>query len=210
MTTVQRRRLNPRGEGGRLREEILEAASRLLISSPAQAVTLRGIAREAGIAAPSVYPHFADRDAILDALVERNFERLEQVCRDAFDATRPGPARLRAVCDAYVRFAEENPGDYRVLFERSVANRVNPPHEYPAGVRALNLLAEAVANVSPNGDPLCDAQALWVAMHGMLVLMPAMPGAPWRPRHQLVERLIAALTAEKHDDGEPPTQPAAS
>ncbi|BCB75755.1 TetR/AcrR family transcriptional regulator [Phytohabitans flavus] len=190
------RQLNRRGEGGRLREEILQAAARLLVSSPADTVTLRAIAREAGIAAPSIYPHFADRDAILDALVERNFERLGDACRAASAAAPPGIERLRAVSAAYVRFAEEHPGDYRILFERVAGNRVEPPHEYAAGIRAFTTLVEAFAGLDrPGADAVRDAQAFWAALHGMLVLVPATPGFPWRPRAELVDRLVAALTA---------------
>ena len=65
---------NRRGEGGRLREEILQAATDLLErGGNAEAVTLRAIAREVGISAPSIYGHFEDREAIVSAVIDNAF-----------------------------------------------------------------------------------------------------------------------------------------
>src|SRR6185437_6193275 len=64
------RRPNPRGQGGRLRDELLDAASGLLAVGGRDAeLTLRSVARAAGVAAPSVYQHFADLDELMLALV---------------------------------------------------------------------------------------------------------------------------------------------
>jgi AcrR family transcriptional regulator len=65
---------NPRGEGGRLREEIVAAASRLIEEKGEEAVTLRAIARSAGITAPSIYAYFEDLDEVLEAMVANTFD----------------------------------------------------------------------------------------------------------------------------------------
>src|SRR3954469_6780992 len=63
---------NPRGQGERLREDIVSAALRMLDDlADDQALSLRAVAREVGIAATSVYIHFADRDALVLAALER-------------------------------------------------------------------------------------------------------------------------------------------
>src|SRR4051812_20528768 len=116
------RKINAYGQGAALRREILDAAGDLLtVASAGQAVTLRAIARRAGIAAPSIYRHFADRDAVLAALVQESFEELATAAQAAVQAAPDAAAAVRAVCSAYVTFAREHPGRYRILFERDPA-----------------------------------------------------------------------------------------
>lgn len=192
--------VNARGRGSELREEIVRAAARLLSSAASRdGVTLRAIAREAGIAAPSIYPHFPDRDAILDAVVSATFAELEAACRAAAGRTATAAERLGAICAAYTSFGRERPDAYRILFERSGPN-VGEAHPYAAGIRTFRLLADTLADMVMEGsststDPDRDAQSLWVALHGLLTLVPATPGFPWQPADELIVNLITALTA---------------
>lgn len=191
---------NKRGFGTNLRGEIVQAATRLLSESGShEAVTLRAIAREAGIAAPSIYPHFADRDAILDVVVARGFENLAETCRRAADATTSGPARVEAISFAYVDFARAHPGQYRVLFERSPANTTSPPHPYDEGLQAFELLVQALGHPAAkdsSGDlkRILDAQSLFVALHGIATLPPSLPGFPWHDEATLVRNVITKIS----------------
>src|ERR1700743_3810818 len=75
--SAQRHRRNARGQGTRLADDIVRGALALIERSGSdEAVTLRAVAREVGISAPSIYPHFADRDAIVMAVVLRVFDEL--------------------------------------------------------------------------------------------------------------------------------------
>jgi AcrR family transcriptional regulator len=203
---------NRRGEGARLRADIVAAGRRLLERTGNEdALTLRAVAREAGIAAPSIYGHFADRGQILDAVVAEVFGELEDTVRVAA-AAEPDPARrLESVCRAYLAFAEDQPAGYRVLFGRS---RTPTTKEVPremsdlAGAGAFGVLAEAVAavragNGGPSGVPagamaaqavLTDATALWVALHGYATLRSSVPVFPWPDGllDLLVDRLVGA------------------
>ena len=195
----RRRTPNRRGEGDGLHEEIVQAAARLLATSPSpEAVTLRAIAREAGIAAPSIYPHFADRDEILDTVVSRTFADLARACADAASTAPSGAAAIRSICHTYMRFADADPGRYRILFQRSPANLSQESPPYPSGLRAFELLSSAIAEAVTEGtststDPTRDAQALWAALHGLTTLVPATPGFPWRRVDDLVGRLIETV-----------------
>jgi AcrR family transcriptional regulator len=80
MATQEHRRRNPRGQGDRLRADIIEAASRLLADPAAPPLTLRGVARAAGVAATSVYLHFADTDELVLAVADQ----LDQLSFEAF------------------------------------------------------------------------------------------------------------------------------
>jgi AcrR family transcriptional regulator len=199
---VTARQINKWGEGGRLRSELLEAATRLLARATARnAVTLRAIAREAGIAAPSIYKHFADRDAVIDAVVSNTFQELDAVCEKAYRSHAPGPARVRAISRAYVAFATEHPDRYRILFERSSADLSATPGPYPAGLHAFQYLAEAIKEANADDaaasgrDPFQDAEALWVALHGVVTLVPATPAFPWTPTTSIVDNILDRFTA---------------
>src|SRR5689334_11486362 len=100
---------NPRGEGTRLRDEIVDGALHLVDAGGPEAVTLRAVAREVGISAPSIYDHFADREAILAAAVQHGFAQLTAELEAARAGTDDPVAALDAGCAAYVRFAERNP-----------------------------------------------------------------------------------------------------
>ncbi|MCC7367563.1 MAG: TetR/AcrR family transcriptional regulator [Chloroflexi bacterium] len=117
-----RRSRNPHGQGARLREELIAAADRILAETgDLEAMSLRGVARAAGVAAPSIYLHFPDKYALLHAVLGRRFAQLGAAVREA--AMQPdAPAEmLRAGCLAYCRFATEHPNAYRVLFGRRPA-----------------------------------------------------------------------------------------
>lgn len=192
---IVRRAGNKRGHGANLREEILAAAERLLAQVGSRdAVTLRAIARETGVAAPSIYPHFADRDAILDGVIARTFTALAKTCRDAAAASGSAEA-VEAISLAYLAFARDHPGQYRILFERSPANIASPPHHYPEGIAAFQLLIEALQDAaagaaSHDRHPALDAQSIFVALHGIATLPPALPGFPWIDETTLVRHML--------------------
>jgi len=196
---LSRRATNRRGQGGALRGEILDAATRLLADASARgAVTLRAIAREAGIAAPSIYRHFPDRDAILDAVVSQTFVELSHACEAAAEGAPAGAGTVEAVCRAYLDFARDHPGPYRVIFARSPADIASPPTTYPDGIAAFELLRRAVAQcdereTSTAREVTRDAQCLLAALHGLATLVPATPGFPWIGVDTAVHRLVGAL-----------------
>ncbi|WP_432931676.1 TetR/AcrR family transcriptional regulator [Microbispora sp. CA-135349] len=193
MSIEGQRARNRRGEGGRLREEIVTAATALLEETGSEdAITLRGVARQAGIAAPSIYAHFADRDAVVDAVVARAFAELDAALAAAVEGVDDPAARLRALCVAYLAFAEERPHRYRVAFER---RRSGPAKtrtmEDLSGVQAFGRLVTAVAEAGGDGSPELDATALWVALHGYAVLSVGVPAFPWPARQRMLDRLLA-------------------
>ena len=196
------RQINKWGEGERLRGELLDAATRLLARATSRdAVTLRAIAREAGIAAPSIYTHFANRDAVIDAVVSNTFRALDAVCEEAYRSHPAGPARVRAICRAYVAFAAEHPDQYRILFERSSGNLSVTAGPDPVGLHAFHHLARAIeeANAADDAtrgrDPHQDAEALWAALHGIVTLVPATPTFPWTATPSILDNILDRFTA---------------
>lgn len=205
----RKRRRNPRGQGARLTEDIVSGALALIErTGSAEAVTLRAVAREAGIAAPSIYAHFPDRDAVLMAVVARIFDELTAAIEQGREAAGQDPAgRLIAGCEAYVAFGLEHPARYGVLFSRQLpaAPDCKPvpigPDGRPvleSGAESFALLVQAIqdcvtAGVSASTDVLADATAVWVALHGTVSLRTALPRFPWPDPAAFVHQLVRSL-----------------
>jgi len=187
--------------------ELIEAAARLLESSgDAHALTLAAVAREAGIAAPSIYRHFADRNQLVEAVIADRFDRLDDALLDVMAAT-PGPAAaLRACCDAYCRFGLHHPGHYQVLFSANLALDPARPGERP-GERVFGRLVAAVqacidAGAVRHGDASVMAVNVWVALHGIVSLRTSRPNHAWPPVDTLVDAALsgqAGLTDTRAD-----------
>jgi AcrR family transcriptional regulator len=198
---------NRRGEGGRLRGEILAAASALLEETGSEdAVTLRAVARRAGITAPAIYGHFADRDAMLDEVVRDAFAELTAAVGDAAARWEDPLERLHGACRAYVAFAQERPHRYRVLFgrnrgpgqlETSSMTKAKAMDDL-LGAQTFGVLVDAVsdcveAGYSHSEQALYDATALWVALHGYATLHASVPAFPWPPEEELLTTLVTRL-----------------
>jgi AcrR family transcriptional regulator len=191
---------NRRGEGPRLRAEIVQAATSLIVRTGSdQAVTLRSVAREIGIAAPSIYTHFPSRDAIVQAVVEEALTQLHESITAAVTACDDPVEGLLAGCAAYVDFGTNEPARYRVLFETPPSK---PAPSAPggadlSGLEAFQTLVDNLhacvrAGRSASADPFADAVALWTALHGQVSLRAALPDFPW-PSTDTVEQLVMRL-----------------
>jgi AcrR family transcriptional regulator len=102
---------------GNLRTALLEQAEKTVRERGAQALSLRELAREIGVSHGAPRRHFADRQALLDALAEAGFERLGAELRAAVDgAGAEFTARLRAIAAAYVRFAIDDAALLELMF----------------------------------------------------------------------------------------------
>jgi AcrR family transcriptional regulator len=189
---------NPRGQGERLREEILEHGMQVLAGAAhARDVTIRAVARAAGVTPPALYLHFPDRAALLRALVERGFRAFDQFL-DAAGQQGSGPAEeLRRRCHAYVQFAHRHPGEYRVVFSAAGLGpgelAVSEGEEHP-GAPSFRALVDAVAAVT-SGDsaPLLKATQLWSFLHGLVDLRLTKPELPWPDLDELIDTTLADL-----------------
>jgi AcrR family transcriptional regulator len=120
---------NPWGQGDRLRTEILVAAGDLLGDlGTVDGLTLRGVARQAGIAPASIYAHFPDRSALVAALLEHEYQRVVDLLRQAGEQPGDAVRRLRAQVHAFCRYSMANPGMYRLIFGRDRTGQRTSAH----------------------------------------------------------------------------------
>jgi AcrR family transcriptional regulator len=211
--TAPRRQRNPRGQGSRLTGDIVAGALALIERTGSdEAVTLRAVAREVGIAAPSIYAHFADREAIVAAAVTRIFDELAAAIITGRDLAGGDPVdRLIGGCEAYVGFGLAHPARYGVLFSarrmagqdyRPASAAAPGPGGRPAlavGAEAFALLVDAIeacvtTGVSGSTDVVADATAVWVALHGTVSLRTSLSGRfPWPEPAEFVRGLVLTL-----------------
>jgi AcrR family transcriptional regulator len=185
---------NPWGQGERLRTEILDAAVRLFSELDGEeALTIRGVARAAGIAPASIYQHFADKAALVRGVVEHDYERLSAVMRAADESVGEDDVvgRVRAQMHAYCRFAIANPGHYRLMLgNRRISGRA--PGQRPQGplLSIVEAVIEAFERCDRAGERLRlpserAAVMVFVGTHGRVALYHSDPGGDG------VDRLLA-------------------
>ena len=193
-TAVPVRRRARRGEGAALRGDLLRAAMDLLRETGDEdAVSLRAVAQRVGVSVPSIYLHFADKQALLDAVCEEVFEQLHVRLREAGAAGTDVFDALRRQGNAYVRFALDNPEHYRIVLMKEHADGSSAP-DVDMASGAFGYLVESVeacvrAGVF-EGEPAELALSLWAAAHGVAALLVAKPYFPWPDVEAYVDRTI--------------------
>ncbi|MFB6551231.1 TetR/AcrR family transcriptional regulator [Streptomyces sp. NPDC056405] len=180
--TFKRRTPSQWGEGHALKEEILAAAARMLAEAGREeGLSLRSVAREVGISAPSIYLHFEDRSSLVAAVTQREYEGMVNDLRRAWaEAEDEGPREaLRAMAQRYCSFALENARRYRLMFAvewAAVPRGEAPRHPVTLVLRAWQV---ALASCREAGyarvDDEEDAILLWSSLHGMAALAMALP-----------------------------------
>ena len=160
---------------GDLRAAALEAARVQLGERGAEDVSLREVARAAGVSATALYRHFPDKTALLEALSDEGFARLAAAQRAAMEAaTGTKVDRFNEMGRAYVRFALAEPGLFRLMFTH--APKYDPMTIDPAEAEAsLSMLrAHAAELVPPEQGPAAAqrfALRAWSMVHGLALLL---------------------------------------
>ena len=170
----------PRGEGDRLREQLLEAATDLVHEAGgAERLSIRQVTKRAGVSPMALYLHFASLDELVAALIDHGFVRFREVLHAAAEAAGDVSPRERlgAIGVAYLRFAREEPALYGVIFgpnhPRDEAGSVSG--ESGVGMEAFQDLVDAIiacqdAGQARAGDPRELGIGVWSTMHGFATL----------------------------------------
>ena len=178
MASARPRQRNPRGEGNRLRSEIVEATIRL-VDAGIERLTLRAIAREAGITGPSIYDHFPDVKSIRNEVIRSCYEDLVARIHQAQQGVADPVGRLEATCLSYTSYGADCPHRYALLF-RAERDQDEKLAVGQIGAAALQTLVDGIASCreagrSTSSDPYDDALAVWTAIHGLTTLRSSRP-----------------------------------
>jgi AcrR family transcriptional regulator len=202
-STSSARRRNPRGQGERLREELIEATSALLADAgDASKLSLRGVAKQVGVAATSVYLHFPDVEHLKVAVVKRGHAILDQTRNAASTGVADPVEALLARCRAYCQFALDHPGHYRLMFGPDLPGILAYDAEQAPGRLALQALAQSLECCQQAGaaqvddDPLTLAVLVWTTLHGLVSLRLDRPRFPWPASlDEMVDQAVGRLIA---------------
>lgn len=174
-----------------LRQRILDASEELLESEGLSALSMREVARRTGVTHQAPYHHFADRETILASLVARGFQQMAHRMSLANDrAERVGRhAVLLAAGEAYVGFAIEHPGVFRIMFRPELCDATRFPEAMAASKLAYDQLVRLVQVVFDGDYSDSLASTLWAQVHGLAFLLVdgplglQMPGLKARRAH---------------------------
>jgi AcrR family transcriptional regulator len=176
---------------GDLRAALIRAGRGIVEDFGPEKLTLREAARRTGVSSMAPYRHFASREALLAAVATEGFVALTAQLVTANAQPEPKSALLGQGV-AYVRFAMDHPGLFRLMFGADL------PHAYPdladASEACFAVMAARVAGIMPASVAPDMALACWCLMHGVASLaldgqLPAEAGAP----DALAARLAAML-----------------
>ncbi|WCO67730.1 TetR/AcrR family transcriptional regulator [Iamia majanohamensis] len=192
-----------RGEGDRLRDEILAAASDLLVETASEdAVSIRAVAQRVGVTPPSIYRHFADKDRLLLEVCHRSFDRFAAAL-DASATDEDVVARMASLGRAYVHYAIDHPEHYRIMFmARYDLSAQEYAEEMVSDETSFGLLLRTTEELIATGrvrpdlaerGPLHLGILFWSTVHGLASLLVAKPGLPWPDRDLLVTDLVGAV-----------------
>lgn len=179
---------------GNLRDALLAQAEQTLREQGLEGLSLRELARQTGVSHGAPRRHFADRQALLDALAESGFARLGAELRGAADCAGEGyEARLRATATAYVRFAISDAALLELMFAGKQREQAGALHQ--AADRAFSVILELIDEGQTNaalepGDPEHIGLLLFATMQGLAALVTAGIVAP-----EQVDSLVGDATA---------------
>lgn len=180
MTKSVRRKSQP--ATGNLKSELVSVAVGMLEAEGADALSLRMVARAAGVSHMAPYRHFENKDALLAAVAETGFRDLVSSIDEALSQENVDAQKSRAIGIAYVRFAQRRPALYRLMFGRQLSDETQFPGLAEALSQAQARCFMAVSLLSPNTSPRSGDKAeklgaetlgvaIWSLVHGLANLL---------------------------------------
>ncbi|MFG2377172.1 TetR/AcrR family transcriptional regulator [Streptomyces sp. NPDC048504] len=180
----------PRYHHGDLHAALLSAATDLLEEDGA-GLSLRAVARRAGVSPTAPYRHFADKEALENELAAQGFADLQQ----RLGATGSQPValdRLALIAVSYVRFALDRPALFRLMFGTPCTNTQDA--RTAAAAKLHEFVMAGVNEAFPQADAEALATACWSLVHGLAFLH--LDGKlPSSNPAEVDARVIAAITA---------------
>lgn len=156
---------------GDLRRALVDAARRILENEGPSALSLRAVAREAGVSPAAPYHHFKDKGELLDAVAHEGWDMLGDCMREGRDRARDVRQVMTEIGVSYVQFAQRHPALYRVMYDAS-RDKVALPEgmksdQDSAYCMVQDAFREAAGPEVPEIDVELATIAAWCAAHGL-------------------------------------------
>jgi AcrR family transcriptional regulator len=166
MTRLERRER----ERAERRQAIVTATRELAEAHGWEAVTTRRLSDRIEYSQPVLYSHFANRDAIIEAVALEGFGELAVAMHDGKTKARSPAAALRGTARAYVEFAKANPALYDAMFTLASGLPFGRPEAPTALHHAFDEIRKAVEPLAGSRDPETLTEVVWSSMHGLASL----------------------------------------
>lgn len=158
-----------------LRKKLIRTGAKLLKKVPAQSLSLRQVAREAGVSQAAPYRHFEDKEGLLAAIASEGFALLRTAMQQSSGRSATAKNRFRAMGHAYVGFGEKHPEHLRLMFGPYVTPGPKHPELFANGKLAFLTLVRMVQQLQTEGtigpgDPFHRAMHIWMSIHGFSIL----------------------------------------
>ena len=158
---------SPKSES--LRRTVLDAAVAISAANGPDAISMREVAREAGVSHQAPYHHFIDRSGIFAAICEEGFRQLSEAL------LAPRPSIDSNMCESYVHFALQNPGHFRVMMRNDLCQLADYPSARIEADRAFEILVDEVKSLLGEGadNEVVKTQTayMWSVGHGLATLL---------------------------------------
>jgi AcrR family transcriptional regulator len=158
-----------------VRRLVLDAAIEMVTTDGVESLSMREVARRAGVSHQAPYHYFKDRSGIFAAISQEGFAALANAFRQVqTDGTLDTTSPAKAGFTAYLRFAREHVGHFRVMFRTDISGLSSHPEAHECAEDAftelLNMVARTVGHSADTQDALTFALMLWSQAHGLATL----------------------------------------
>jgi AcrR family transcriptional regulator len=158
---------------GDLRRALIDAALSLIADGSVATLSLREVARRAGVTYGAPYHHFTDKTALLAAVACQGFEQLIAELERAASRRTTLESELLAMAEAYAAFAVTHPAHYHVMFLPDVKQSPGAQELHAVADRSFGMLLQRVARARTGESERAQqvlATTVWAALHGLCLL----------------------------------------
>jgi AcrR family transcriptional regulator len=208
IVAASRRSRSRKGEGQRLRDQILEATEQLLLTTgSSEAVSIRAVANAVGVTPPSIYRHFPDKTTLIFEVCDRHFQALDARIAEATEGIDDPVEALQAAGRTYIEFGTSNPEPYRIMFmTRSDETPDKFQDERLAEITCFGRVMGIVADCIDAGrfrpehtDAARLSMGFWARVHGLTSLLVSKPDFPWPDDGFVTEYMESCLRGVLND-----------
>lgn len=160
-----------------LRDKILKTSRDLVVESGYKELSMRKIAREIGVSATSIYLHFDSKQHLLHALIEEAIDDLNDCLESVIGTANNVVERLRMLAEKYIKYALENPQEYRIIYMISSDEMGRYPKEkFRKARRGYDIVTKTIeegieAGLIDEKEPRMAAYVFWAQLHGALAVV---------------------------------------
>lgn len=161
---------------GDLKNALIQAGTEILSREGVRAISLRSVAKRAGVSHTAPYAHFADKQALIAAIAAEGYKKLYQQLSAAQRPDDDPLTRLMAMAQAYLQFALDEPDHFKITFSGVVEAEKDYPEYVEQSKRCFALVVAVVADCRANGffaegDTQLIAVSTWSCIHGFVQLL---------------------------------------